>query len=367
MAAPTATDLMREILRFVAQSMAAQPPDLSQAFDQLALKVFVHQYRNNEPYKKLCRSQKISTRSLSHWKEAPLVPTAAFREVELISFPRSSTVQVFETSGTTSEKRGRHLLRTFALYETSILPHFASMCLPDRIKPPMRVLGSPPEELPESSLSYMMGLVIDRLGAYGSRFFVRGGALDHRGLAACLVEDARRDVPVFLLGTAFGFVQFLERTGSRTWQLPSGSRVLETGGYKGLSTEIPRGEFYDMLQQRLGVAETHIISEYGMTELMSQLYDDCLRRHHLGLPPGRALIPPPWCAVRIVDPDTLQDVPQGERGLFAFYDLANLDSVAAIVTMDLGEATEAGFLLHGRLEAAPERGCSRLVDSMIGG
>ena len=31
----------------------------------------------------------------------------------------------------------------------------------------------------------------------------------------------------------------------------------------------------------------------------------------------------------------------------------------------VGEASDGGFVLHGRLEGAEERGCSRLVDEML--
>jgi hypothetical protein len=67
----------------------------------------------------------------------------------------------------------------------------------------------------------------------------------------------------------------------------------------------------------------------------------------------------------VVDPETLAPVPHGQRGLLLHYDLANRNSVVAILTEDLGVAVAEGFLLLGRAEGSEVRGCSVAIDEML--
>ena len=84
--------------------------------------------------------------------------------------------------------------------------------------------------------------------------------------------------PVLVAGTAFAFVQMLEwfsREGLAI-RLPSGSRIMETGGYKGRTRVVAREDLYAALQETLGVPLDHIVNEYGMTEMLSQFYEPVL-------------------------------------------------------------------------------------------
>jgi hypothetical protein len=67
---------------------------------------------------------------------------------------------------------------------------------------------------------------------------------------------------------------------------------------------------------------------------------------------------PPWCRVRVVSPETGTETAPGEAGLIQVFDLANVASVLAIQTADLGVAHTDGFELLGRAVGAEPRGCS---------
>ena len=68
-------------------------------------------------------------------------------------------------------------------------------------------------------------------------------------------------------------------------------------------------------------------SEYGMCELLSQAYAEG----------GPVYTPPPWMRVQAVDPyDPRQILPDGQPGLLAITDLANIHTVSSILTEDLG-------------------------------
>jgi len=196
-------------------------------------------------------------------------------------------------------------------------------------------------------------------------------ALDYDALLAALspgsgTPDPR---PHLLLGTAFSFVHlldFLVENNLRV-QLPVGSRVMETGGYKNRSRAMPKEELHALITERLGVPPENIVCEYGMSELSSQAYavtgDTCqvtgeaASSCHLS-PVTCHFHFPPWARVQIVSPETGREVADGETGLICIFDLANVFSVMAIQTEDLGIRRGGGFELMGRARMAELRGCS---------
>lgn len=150
---------------------------------------------------------------------------------------------------------------------------------------------------------------------------------------------------------------------------------MQTGGFKGRSREVPAEELRSSIARAFGVPPSHVVGEYGMTELSSQLYEGTLAAAlaREGAPgagvraaPGLYLAPP-WVRVTAVDPETLAPLPAGEIGLARIVDLANVDSAVAIQTADRVRVTEEGVELLGRAPGAPPRGCSIAIDQMLGG
>jgi hypothetical protein len=143
--------------------------------------------------------------------------------------------------------------------------------------------------------------------------------------------------------------------------LPPGSRVMETGGYKGRTRTLPKPELHQEISRRLGVPADCVVTEYGMSELSSQAYDQAAG--DLLPPAGRVFRFPPWARAQVVSPETAREVADGETGLIRVLDLANVFSVAAIQTGDLGVRRGGGFALIGRAENREPRGCSLMVIS----
>ena len=136
---------------------------------------------------------------------------------------------------------------------------------------------------------------------------------------------------------------------------------METGGYKNRSRTLPKAELHALITERLGVPATNIICEYGMSELSSQAYDSEIQ------PPSPSSILafstfPPWARVQIISPETGREVAEGETGLIRVFDLANVFSVMAIQTEDLGIRRGDGFELIGRAQLAEPRGCSLMTE-----
>ncbi len=337
-------------------------------FDELALALFAFQFEHCAPYRRFCERRGRTPATLSGWREIPPVPTGAFKELSLTSFPAARSVHTFRTSGTSAGTRGALHLDTLELYEASLLPTFRRHLLPD-LAPGQRmrfaVLAPAPSEVPDSSLSHMFGVALDALGDAESRFFVRDGALLEDETTDALRDAVERATPLVLCGTAFAFAHLLERLADANvaFALPAGSRVMETGGFKGRSRELPPDELYAWIEQRLGVPPDRIVNQYGMTELGSQFYDSVLAT------PGevRRKLGPPWARVRIADPDSGEDARPGATGAIVVVDLANTGSVLALQTADLGRLVGDGFEILGRMPGAEQRGCSIAADELLAG
>lgn len=335
-------------------------------FDALARALFAFQFEHCAPYRRFCEGRGRTPETVTRWPAIPAVPAGAFKELALRSFPEHREAQVFRTSGTAAERRGALHLDTLALYEASLLPSFRQGVLPELApgaRARLRILAPAPAEAPDSSLSHMFGVALAAFGDAGSGFDVRGGAFDAAGLLAALERACAEAVPVALCGTAFAFVHLLDELAARGARLvlPAGSRVMETGGFKGRSRELPREALYEGITRALGVPAARIVNQYGMTELGSQFYDSVLCR------PGepRRKLGPPWARVRVIDPETGGDAGPGAVGVIRIHDLANTGSVAAIETADLGRAVADGFEVLGREPGAEARGCSIAADEML--
>jgi hypothetical protein len=187
---------------------------------------------------------------------------------------------------------------------------------------------------------------------------IEGWSIDFEKIVHTHRRFAAHDVPVVICGTAFSFVHLCDflSVHQRVLSFPAGSRVFETGGYKGRSRSVPKAELHQMISRWLSIPETHIVSEYGMSELSSQAYD---RRP--GESEDRLYTFPPWVRASVVSAETGAPVGEGETGLLRVLDLANVGSVMAIQTEDLVRRRDKGFELLGRTTQAEPRGCSLML------
>jgi hypothetical protein len=339
-------------------------------FNRTALRVFSWQFARNAPYAAFCRRRERTPETVTDWTDIPAVPTAAFKEVALVAGDAAAADAVFRTSGTTRgpEKRGTHHVLDLSIYHFALIPNFAACVLPDGAELRMLSLVPSADELRDSSLSHMASVVLERLGSPDSGFFATAAqGIDDEKLHAAL-QDAERDgTAVCILGTSFAFVHWLDRLAERGVRhcLPDGSRLMDTGGYKGRSREVDEGAMRALYAERLGVPDTHCVNEYGMTELCSQFYDSTLREATRGRRGERRKLVPPWVRTRVVDPETLAPLPHGQTGLLQHFDLANVGSVLAVQTEDLGCLTGDGFRLLRRAPGATPRGCSIAMDLLL--
>jgi hypothetical protein len=387
-----------ELSRFAARlrgmidthNFIAGEPAWAARFAPFALELFALQFRHNAAYRRICESRQRTPPVVEHWTQIPAVPTSAFKQLELTSLPPPERTKVFHSSGTTEQTPSRHFhcAESLALYESSLGTWFAanfqfSASTPSALDKSaignrhLAILTPPPAQAPHSSLVHMFETLRQRLNAPESAFVgdtSTDGAwtLNLDAVLAALNSPLVTRHPSLILGTAFSFVHLLDYLAGKnvSFQLPPGSRVLETGGYKNRSRVLPKTELHQLITKHLGVPRENIVCEYGMSELSSQAYDvtndkwqatrgvDTSRiTHHA----SRFFRFPPWARVQIISPETGREVADGETGLIRVFDLANVFSVAAIQTEDLGIRRGEGFELIGRTQAAEPRGCSLMT------
>jgi len=349
--------LVADILDFIAADACTDA-----GFDELALALFAHQYAANAPFRSFCQRRGATVRNVKSWRDIPAVPIDAFKATELRCAPPAPTDRVFMTSGTTrADMRGRHFHPRLDVYDLSMTRNFARRVMRGVDRMPMGVLFPDEVAMPNSSLAHYLALAKSEFGTADSRYFMTPQGIDLPALWQTLEAAEHSGTPYALVGASHSFVHVMDalRASGRRFRLPAGSRVLDTGGYKGQSRDVPLDTFYADLSALLGVPRALCINMYGMTELSTQFYDD-----------GNAVVPsvksgPHWIRSRLVDPVTGRDVPPGERGILAHCDLANFNSVTTILTEDVGQAVDGGFLLLGRAEGVDAKGCSLAVEEFL--
>ncbi|HKB52462.1 MAG TPA: long-chain fatty acid--CoA ligase [Ramlibacter sp.] len=355
--AGAASDIVDTLLSFI-----AQPACTDAQFDAVALRLFAYQYQHNEPFRRFCQGRGVTARKVKGWRDIPPVPINAFKDLTLSCQPRETCQRVFMTSGTTrGDVKGRHWHPTLEVWNASFRGNFARHFMRGTRRIRMGILFPSETVMFNSSLAHYLQYALEQFGTGDSAHYVAGQGLDVQGVCAALAQAERSGEPYALLGASYSFVHLMDqlKAGGRAFRLPPGSRILDTGGYKGQSRQLEPDEFYAALSSAFGVPRELCINMYGMTELSSQFYDA-----------GNAVVPavkmgPHWIRSRVVEPLTGREMPNGARGILVHCDLASFNSVTTILTEDVGVEVAGGFLLLGRAEGAQARGCSLAVEEFI--
>lgn len=366
---------------FIRGSLRGEP---TEPFDALALDIARFQAAHVPAIARLAHARHTQ---FAHGRDAssiPAVPTDVFRLARIAAHPRDCDVALFRTSGTAqgAAARGEHPLRTTETYELAALEWGQRFLFPDRTDLRAVVLAPSITELPDSSLGFMLDKFAHALQRRPAFLVHRSGAreaaIDLPGVHRAAAEARHDRHPVMVLATSFALVHLLDQAaGSRAGldgssrldlRLPPGSRVMQTGGFKGKSREVPPAQLRAQVARAFSVPEDHVVAEYGMTEMSSQLYEGTLAGA-LGfgpkLPHG-VYVAPPWVRVSAVDPVSLEPVARGEIGIARIVDLANVDSAVALQTADRVRVVDGGVELLGRMPGATPRGCSLAIDEMLG-
>jgi hypothetical protein len=321
-----AKELADRISLFLRSAITGSP---SEPFSQLACDVANFQRLHSSV------AAALHPEPISNIDQIPAVPVSLFKDLRVGTIAENEPHHTFLTSGTTGGGRGAHHLRNTTLYDLGSLlwANHITGGIPDKV---IALLDDPLRH-PESSLSHMV-----RLFNSDATWLLKDGVRQPNALTDAIQQT---DQPIFLAATAFALGFALADEDLPT--LPPHSIVMVTGGFKGRNLEMDDATLYAQVQAQL--QPSRLITEYGMTELSSQLWGTPTTPYH----------PPPWLRVSAHDPLTGALCPSGHIGQLRFLDLCNLDSALSIETLDQGVVHEDGTVtLHGRLSESPIRGCS---------
>jgi hypothetical protein len=305
-------------------------------------------------------------------EDIPGVPCDAFRLARVAVYPESEDQLRFATSGTTNGARGVHVMRTAETYRALALQFGRSALLSTPGPHYVAALAPRLDTPPTSSLGYMMALFMSDFAAQDAtdtaHWLIEEQGVSLAGLIRAGQRALEAGQQLVLLATSFALVTLLDALGGSTVRVPESTVVMQTGGFKGKTREIAPSELRAMVARSFGITEAQVVSEYGMTELTSQLYEATLPGSTLATAehgtPG-VYFEPPWLQVVPVDPTTLQAVAPGEVGIARIIDLGNVDSAIAIQTQDRVRRVAGGIELLGRAPGAPPRGCSLAVEEFL--
>ncbi len=310
-------------------------------FEEIALKIFRHQFENNKVYRSFCDLLYKHPSEVKTIKEIPFLPIQFFKSHRVISSIKGIQ-ETFTSSGTTGKISSKHFVTDIDLYEQSFRKGFQHFYgnIEDYV-----VLALLPSYLERdgSSLIYMVNDMIANSKQPESGFYLNN--LDT--LKNTLIDLVSRNKKTLLIGVSFALLDFVE-----TYRLElKNTIIMETGGMKGKRKELIRAELHEALKQGFGVNTIH--SEYGMTELLSQAYSK-----------GNSIFKtPPWMQILTRDTeDALTIQAYGKTGGINIIDLANINSCAFIATQDLGKVYKDGsFEVLGRFDNSDIRGCNLMV------
>lgn len=312
-----------------------------EAFLDVALAVFRHQFKNNTVYRSFCDLLYVHPSDVKNIAEIPFLPIQFFKSKEVLA-SKEEVQEIFTSSGTTGSVTSKHFVTDLSVYEESYVKGFQSFYgdIQD-----YTVLALLPNYLERegSSLVYMAHDLILKSNKPESGFYLN----NLHELSQTLERLDSAGEKVLLIGVSFALLDLIER-----YQFClKNTIIMETGGMKGRRKELIRTELHDVLAKGFGVSQIH--SEYGMTELLSQAYSQ-----------GNGMFDcPPWMKVAARDTeDALTILPKGVSGGINIVDLANYNSCSFIATQDLGKVYASGaFEIIGRFDNSDIRGCNLMV------
>ena len=326
--------------------------DGEEGFQELALDVFRFQYLHNKVYKNFTDLLNVNPEEVLDYRDIPFLPVEAFQDHVVITGEFTPEV-IYRSSGTTnSQSRSKHHIRSLAWYNEITDRIYSNIVLPVKTSVFYALLPGYIERKDASLVAMAKSFM--RISGQGDKFFLD----NHRELEAELAKSLDRNIEVVVIGVTHALLKWLEGEQAQVWADKGIKKgwaltIVETGGMKGHGREPIREEVHARIKRVLPFAR--IISEYGMTELLSQAYSL----------DGRFFKSPPWMKVIVRDPsDPGSILNHGRTGRLQIIDLANIDSCAFISTSDLGSSIVSEgitmFEVLGRFDHAEIRGCNLL-------
>ena len=312
-------------------------------FDDFALELVQFQAQHNPIYAAYLKARKIQPTSIQRVEAIPFLPIQFFKDSLVYCGNPLFASQTYSSSGTTGMITSKHLVWSEEFYLNHAQQLFEQVYGP---LSDFHVLALLPAylERPGSSLVAMASHFIQESKSEASGFYL----YNQQELLQTLAELSQGSRKVLLLGVTFALLDLAE--SKEHFRSFPNLIVMETGGMKGRRKEMVRAEVHEQLCSFFQVDYIH--SEYGMTELLSQVYSKGNGKYAL----------PSCMRVMLRDLNDPFSPASRSQGGINLIDLANFHSCAFIETQDIGKWDEQGFLeVLGRFDHSELRGCNLLV------
>lgn len=310
-------------------------------FNEKAIEIFHFQASFNPVYSDYLAHLGKKDIKPSSILDIPFLPISFFKSHKV--FVGENHEKVFTSSGT-GGVQSKHYVRHLDVYKRSYEFGFKHL-VGDYTNYTWLCLLPSYLEREGSSLIDMAEGFIQSSGDSRSGFYLH----NHYELIEMLKVLKEERKPAVLLGVSYALLDLCEKFEIDYPELI----VMETGGMKGKRKEITRSELHQIIQSSF--KQSAVMSEYGMTELLSQAYSK----------ENESFLCPPWMKVvrrAVNDPFDISDKPG--RGGLNVIDLANIYSCSFIATDDLAELLPNGsFKVSGRIDNSDIRGCNLMITS----
>ena len=297
-----------------------------------------YQYDNCKDYARILDAKGFRPDDLKEYKDIarlPFIPTLYFKHHELFSMSERRMLIKATSSGTSGTKsrigfnfsslyRGLRMVITVGKYH-----HLWSL------KPVhYLIFGYEPTCSNQTAISKtafgftFFAPALSR--TYALKYTKDGYKLDLDTMKQKFIKYSKSKAPVRTIGFpayTYFLLKQMKEEGIKI-QLPKGSVLTLGGGWKQFyAQKVSKEDFYQLVEEVLGIDDKHIIEFFGAVE-HPILYTDC-RCHHFHVPV--------YSRVIIRDVDSLEPVENGEIGLINLLTpMVDCVPLLSIMTDDLG-------------------------------
>lgn len=271
----------------------------------------------------------------------PFLPIEWLQQESDRYFSGEKIAKIFYSSGTQSQTPSKSLYSEDGLlaYKLSCLTGLMNFCQREEIQF-TRVVSLVPNlsEWPNSSLSQMLEWFSE---------FIPTTFISEASFTNALKSSSEATL---FVGTAFHWINLLDQ--HQGFQFPKNSFLLETGGTKGRSRHLNRGDFYSLLREKFQLDSKQIISEYGMSELSSQAWargdeHSCFQFDD-------------WVKIHITKGPSQLEL--SGIGSLVVSDPTRLDYPYPFRIQDIASLAKQKFNILGRVPTAVAKGCSLIAE-----
>ena len=350
------------------KAYAFSPQQIELMQFELIRDAFQYHYHNNALYRRYCDQWKVNSRTLSSWRDLgqiPLLPSSVFKSMDISSVPAGMIVKKCVSSGTMG---GRSLVnRDLVSLERIIGSIKKSVEELTTIKPDAIVLNLSPgiEESGDLWIAYVLNMLSF---LFETRYYIKNNTFAISDIIHD-IQQLREGQQTVIVGPPhliLSMAEYIHKNRIRMDFSANDNYIITAGGWKRhVHLMIDRKQFNEQVRKAFGMSNTYGIRDcLNLVELNSVIFECEQQCKHL----------PPWLLVRILDPDTLQEVKDGEEGLIAYLDPMAQSYPGFVLSDDFGyinplpcKCGSSGRLLNitRRVARVEDRGCALKMDRDI--